>query len=327
MGKIKRIGVLTSGGDAPGMNAAIRGVTRTALYYGMEVTGIRYGYHGMIHNDFVELKANSVSNILARGGTILKTARSKEFMEAEGRKLAYDNLKANGIDAVVVIGGDGSLTGARVFCDEYYDIPFVGIPGTIDNDIYGTDYTIGYDTALNTVVEAVDKIRDTAGSHNRLFFIEVMGRDAGFIALSSGIACGAEAILIPEVHGQMSNLKEYLQKDFKRNKSSNIVIVAEGNESGGAFAIAESVKSDFTDFDVRVSVLGHIQRGGTPSAHDRVVAGKLGFAAVEALMDDQQSVMVGYHNNEIDQVPFSKVIKLKKKVNPDHLQMVEILSI
>ena len=327
MGKIKRIGVLTSGGDAPGMNAAIRGVTRTALYYGMKVTGIRYGYHGMIHNDFVEFKANSVSNILARGGTILKTARCKEFMEAEGRKLAYENLKAAEIDAVVVIGGDGSLTGARVFCDEYYDIPFVGIPGTIDNDIYGTDYTIGYDTALNTVVEAVDKIRDTAGSHNRLFFIEVMGRDAGFIALSSGIACGAEAILIPEVHGQVSNLKEYLQKDFKRNKSSNIVIVAEGNESGGAFAIAESVKQDFKDFDVRVSVLGHIQRGGTPSAHDRVVAGKLGFAAVEALMDDQKSVMVGYHNSEIDQVPFSKVIKLKKKVDPDHLQMVEILSI
>jgi len=327
MGKIKKIGVLTSGGDAPGMNAAIRGVTRTAIYYGLEVVGIRHGYHGMIHNDFVELKANSVSNILARGGTILKTARSKEFLEVEGRKLAYENLKAAEIDAVVVIGGDGSLTGARVFCDEYYDIPFVGIPGTIDNDIYGTDYTIGYDTALNTVVEAVDKIRDTAGSHNRLFFIEVMGRDAGFIALSSGIACGAEAILIPEVHGQVSNLKEYLQKDFKRNKSSNIVIVAEGNESGGAFAIAESVKEDFTDFDVRVSVLGHIQRGGTPSAHDRVVAGKLGFAAVEALMDDQHSVMVGYHNNEIDQVPFRKVIKLKKKVNPDQLQMVEILSI
>ena len=327
MGKIKKIGVLTSGGDAPGMNAAIRGVTRTALYYGMGVVGIRYGYHGMIHKDFVGMKANSVSNILARGGTILKTARSKEFMEAEGRRLAYENLKAAEIDAVVVIGGDGSLTGARVFCDEYYDIPFVGIPGTIDNDIYGTDYTIGYDTALNTVVEAVDKIRDTAGSHNRLFFIEVMGRDAGFIALSSGIACGAEAILIPEAHGQISNLKAYLQKDFKRNKSSNIIIVAEGDESGGAFAIAENVKHDFKDFDVRVSVLGHIQRGGTPSAHDRVTAGKLGFAAVEALMDDQKSVMVGYHNNEIDQVPFRKVIKLKKKVDPDQLQMVEILSI
>jgi len=227
---------------------------------------------------------------------------------------------------VVVIGGDGSLTGARVFCDEYYDIPFVGIPGTIDNDIYGTDYTIGYDTALNTVVEAVDKIRDTAGSHNRLFFIEVMGRDAGFIALSSGIACGAEAILIPEAHGQISNLKEYLHKDFKRNKSSNIIIVAEGDESGGAFAIAENVKDDFKDFDVRVSILGHIQRGGTPSAHDRVTAGKLGFAAVEALMDDQKSVMVGYHNNEIDQVPFRKVIKHQKNVDPEQLQMVEILS-
>jgi len=308
------------------MNAAIRGVTRTALYYGMEVIGIRYGYHGMIHKDFVEMRANSVSNVLARGGTILKTARSKEFMEAEGRRQAYENLKAAEIDAVVVIGGDGSLTGARVFCDEYYDIPFVGIPGTIDNDIYGTDYTIGYDTALNTVVEAVDKIRDTAGSHNRLFFIEVMGRDAGFIALSSGIACGAEAILIPEVHGQVSNLKEYLRKDFKRTKSSNIIIVAEGNESGGAFAIAESVKDDFKDFDVRVSILGHIQRGGTPSAHDRVTGGKLGYAAVEALMDDQKSIMVGYHNNEIDQVPFRKVIKHQKNVDPDQLQMIEILS-
>jgi 6-phosphofructokinase len=327
MGKIKRIGVLTSGGDAPGMNAAIRGVTRTALYYGLAVTGIRYGYHGMIHKDFVELKAHSVSDILARGGTILKTARSKEFMEPEGRRLAYENLKEAEIDAVVVIGGDGSLTGARVFCDEFYDIPFVGIPGTIDNDIYGTDYTVGYDTALNTVVEAVDKIRDTAGSHNRLFFVEVMGRDAGFIALRSGIATGAEAILIPEVHGEARNLKEYLSKDFKRQKASNIIIVAEGDESGGAFAIAESVKEDFKDHDVRVSVLGHIQRGGTPSAYDRVTASKLGFAAVEALMDDQKSVMVGYHNNEIDQVPFSKVIKLKKKVDPELMNMVEILSV
>jgi 6-phosphofructokinase len=327
MGKIKRIGVLTSGGDAPGMNSAIRGVTRTAIYYGLEVVGIRYGYHGMIHNDFVELKTNSVSNILARGGTILKTARSKEFMEPEGRRLAYENLKTKQIDAVVVIGGDGSLTGARVFCDEYFDIPFVGIPGTIDNDIYGTDYTVGYDTALNTVVEALDKIRDTAGSHNRLFFIEVMGRDAGFIALESGIACGAEAIMIPEVLGQVENLKDYLQKSFKRTKSSNIIIVAEGDESGGAFAIAESVKKDFRNFDVRVSVLGHIQRGGTPSAYDRVSASKLGYAAVEALMDDQKSVMVGFHNGEMDLVPFRKVIKLKKKVDPERMQMVEILSI
>lgn len=327
MGKINRIGVLSSGGDAPGMNAAIRGVTRTALYYGLKVTGIRYGYHGMIHKDFVELEALSVSDILARGGTILKTARSKEFMEPEGRRQAYQNLKEAGIDAVVVIGGDGSMTGARVFCNEYYDIPFVGIPGTIDNDIYGTDYTIGFDTALNTVVEAVDKIRDTAGSHNRLFFVEVMGRDAGFIALRSGIATGAEAILIPEVHGEASNLKEYLNKDFKRKKSSNIIIVAEGDESGGAFAIAESVKEDFKDHDIRVSVLGHIQRGGTPSANDRVMASRLGFAAVEALMDDQKSVMVGFRNNEIDQVPFSKIIKLKKRVDPEQMNMVEILSI
>ncbi len=327
MGKLKRIGVLTSGGDAPGMNSAIRGVTRTALYNGLEVVGIRHGYHGMIHNDFVEMKSNSVSDILARGGTILKTARSKEFMEPEGRKQAYDNLKAHGIDAVVVIGGDGSLTGARVFCDEYFDIPFVGIPGTIDNDIYGTDYTIGYDTALNTVVEAVDKIRDTAGSHNRLFFVEVMGRDAGFIALNSGIACGAEAILIPEVQGESQNLKEYLRKDFKRDKSSNIIIVAEGDESGGAFAIAESVKDDFIDFDVRVSILGHIQRGGTPSAYDRVSGSKLGYAAVEALLDDQKSVMVGFHNGEMDLVPFRKVIKLKKNVDPERMRMVEILSV
>ena len=327
MAKIKRIGVLTSGGDAPGMNAAIRGVVRTAIYYGLGVTGIRHGYHGMIHNHFVEMNASSMSDILARGGTILKTARSKEFMEPEGRKQAYQNLKEAGIDAVVVIGGDGSMTGARVFCDEYNDIPFVGVPGTIDNDIYGTDYTIGYDTALNTVVEAVDKIRDTAGSHNRLFFIEVMGRDAGFIALKSGIAAGAEAILIPEVAHQVENLRAYLDKDFKRKKSSNIIIVAEGDEEGGAFAIANKVKDDFREYEVRVSVLGHIQRGGTPSAYDRVSASKLGYAAVEALMDDQKSVMVGFHNTELDLVPFRKVIKLKKKVDPEEMQMVEILSV
>ena len=309
------------------MNAAIRGVTRTAIYYGLEVTGIRHGYHGMIHNHFVNLKAHSVSDILARGGTILKTARSKEFMEPEGRKKAYENLRDAGVDAVVVIGGDGTLTGARVFCDEYFDIPFVGIPGTIDNDINGTDYSIGYDTALNTVVEAVDKIRDTAGSHNRLFFIEVMGRDAGFIAMRSGIACGAEAILIPEVLEQVEHLKDYLEKGFKRRKSSNIIIVAEGDESGGAFAIAEKVKDDFADYEIRVSVLGHIQRGGVPSAYDRVSASKLGFAAVEALMDDQKSVMVGFHNTELDLVPFRKVIKVKKKVDPEEMQMVEILSV
>jgi len=309
------------------MNAAIRGVTRTAIYYGLEVIGIRHGYHGMINKQFVSLKAHSVSDILARGGTMLKTARSKEFMEPEGRAKAYENLREAGIDAVVVIGGDGTMTGARVFCDEFGEIPFIGLPGTIDNDIFGTDYTIGYDTALNTVVEAVDKIRDTAGSHNRLFFIEVMGRDAGFIALRSGIACGAEAILIPEIPGQVQNLRSYLEKGFKRKKSSNIIIVAEGDEEGGAFAIAEKVKDDFKEYDVRVSVLGHIQRGGTPSAYDRVTASKLGYASVEALLDDQKSVMVGYHNNELVLVPFRKVIKLKKKVNPEEMQMVEILSV
>lgn len=327
MGKINKVAVLTSGGDAPGMNAAIRGVTRTAIYNGLQVVGIRHGYHGMIHGHFVNLKAHSVSDILAKGGTILKTARSKEFMTVEGRKRAYENLKESEIDAVIVIGGDGSLTGARVFCDEYFDIPFVGIPGTIDNDIYGTDYTIGYDTALNTVVEAVDKIRDTAGSHNRLFFIEVMGRDAGFIALRSGIACGAEAILIPEAHGQAGSLKDFLEKGFKRKKASNIIIVAEGDEEGGAFAIAEKVQEDFKDYDTRVSVLGHIQRGGTPSAFDRVSASQMGYYAIEALLDDQKSVMIGFHNNEVDQVPFRKVIKLKKTVDPEQLQMVEILSV
>jgi 6-phosphofructokinase 1 len=327
MAKIKKIGVLTSGGDAPGMNAAIRGVTRTAIYHGMEVVGIRHGYHGMIFKHFSNLKAYSVSDVLAKGGTILKTARSEEFRTPEGRKQAYENLKSENIDAVVVIGGDGSLTGARVFCDEYYDIPFIGIPGTIDNDINGTDYTIGYDTALNTVVEAVDKIRDTASSHNRLFFIEVMGRDAGFLAMKSGIACGAEAILIPEVEGQVEGLKEYLEKGFKRKKSSNIIIVAEGERSGGAFAIADQVKEEFKDYSVRVSILGHIQRGGTPSAYDRVSASKLGFEAVQALLDDMKSVMVGFHDNEVDLVPFSKVIKLKKKVDPAQLEMAEILSI
>lgn len=327
MPKIKKIGVLTSGGDAPGMNAAIRAVTRTAIFHGMEVVGIRHGYHGMIHKHFTNLKVFNVSDILARGGTILKTARSEEFRTPEGRAQAYKHLKEAEIDAVVVIGGDGSLTGARIFCDEYGDIPFIGMPGTIDNDIYGTEYSIGYDTALNTVVEAVDKLRDTASSHNRLFFVEVMGRDAGFIALHSGIACGAEAILIPEVDGQVEGLKDFLEKGFKRKKSSNIIIVAEGETRGGAFEIAKQVKEEFQEYSVRVSILGHIQRGGTPSAYDRVSASRLGYEAVQALVDDQKSVMIGFHNNEIAHVPFSKVIKLKKNVDPQSLEMAEILSI
>jgi 6-phosphofructokinase len=326
MTKIKKIGVLTSGGDSPGMNAAIRGVTRSAIYNRLRVIGIRHGYEGMIHGHFKELKSHSVSDIIQKGGTILKTARSKAFRTVEGRKQAYENLKKEGIDAVVVIGGDGTITGARKFSEEF-DIPFVGIPGTIDNDIYGTDYTIGYDTALNTVVEAIDKIRDTASSHNRLFFIEVMGADAGFIAYRGGIATGAEAILVPEMKGQVEGLKDFLEKGFKRKKAANIIIVAEGDESGGAFAIAKKVKNDFKDYDVRVSVLGHMQRGGTPSAYDRVSASLFGHAAVEALLDDQKSVLIGYTDGEISHCTFNKAIKLNKHVNLEKLNIAEILSI
>jgi 6-phosphofructokinase len=326
MTKIKKIGVLTSGGDSPGMNAAIRGVTRTAIYNRLRVIGIKHGYEGMIHGHFKELRSHSVSDIIQKGGTILKTARSKGFRTVEGRKQAYENLKREGIDAVVVIGGDGTITGARKFSEEF-DIPFVGIPGTIDNDIYGTDYTIGYDTALNTVVEAIDKIRDTASSHNRLFFIEVMGADAGFIAYRSGIATGAEAILVPEMKGQVEGLKDFLEKGFKRKKAANIIIVAEGDESGGAFAIAKKVKNDFKDYDVRVSVLGHMQRGGRPSAYDRVSASLFGHAAVQALLDDQKSVMIGYTDGEISHCTFNKAIKLKKHVDLEKLNIAEILSI
>ncbi len=326
MAKIKKIGVLTSGGDAPGMNAAIRAVVRTGVYHNLKVFGIWHGYDGMINGNFKELRADSVSDIIQKGGTILKTARSEAFRTVEGRKKAYKQLKAEGIDAVVVIGGDGTLTGARKFSEEH-DISFVGIPGTIDNDIYGTDYTIGYDTALNTVVEAIDKIRDTASSHNRLFFVEVMGRDAGFIAYRSGIACGAEAILIPEIKGQVEGLKAYLDKGFKRRKSANIIIVSEGDESGGAFSIAKKVKKDFTDYDVRVSILGHIQRGGTPSAYDRVTASLFGHAAVQALLDDQKSVMVGIDNGEIINCTFNKAIKRNKTIDLERMDIAEILSV
>ncbi len=326
MSKMKKIGVLTSGGDSPGMNAAIRAVTRTAIYNGLEVIGIRHGYRGLIDGNFKKLKVYSVSDILQRGGTILKTARCEEFKTVEGRKKAYENLKKNQIDGVVVIGGDGTFTGGRIFNEEY-ETPFVGVPGTIDNDIYGTDYTIGYDTALNTIIDAVDKIRDTASAHNRLFFIEVMGAKAGFIALRSGVACGAEAILIPEVKNQVHDLKNYLEDGFRRKKSSNIIIVAEGDEEGGAFQIAEKVKEDFKDYSIRVTVLGHIQRGGSPSAFDRVAASRLGYAAVEALLDDQKSVMVGLQNGEVVLVPFRKAIKLNKAINQEMLEMSRVLSI
>lgn len=329
MAKIKKLGVLTSGGDAPGMNVAIRAVVRTAIYNGIEVVGILEGYSGLIQNNFRPMKSKDVSDIISKGGTILKTARCEEFRTKEGRALAYDNAKAMGIDALVVIGGDGSFQGAKLFSEEF-DIPTVGIPGTIDNDLYGTDSTIGYDTALNTVIEAIDKIRDTATSHKRIFFVEVMGRDAGFLALRSGIGSGAEAILIPEVHTPYDKLKVFLNDKSKGHKSSSIVIVAEGAEGmkeGGVFKLAERVKADYPELDIRVSVLGHMQRGGSPSAFDRVLASQLGEAAVEALLDDQQSIMVGLVNSKVVQIPFNQAIKNKKNVNLDLLKLSEILSI
>lgn len=326
MSKIKRIGVLTSGGDAPGMNAAIRAVVRTAIYNELEVIGIRRGYEGMINGWCKPLKSKNVRNIIQRGGTILKSARSEEFKTVEGRQRAYEQLKEHEIDAVVVIGGDGSFRGAGIFSQEH-DIPCVGIPGTIDNDMFGTDYTIGFDTALNTVVEAIDKIKDTASSHDRLFFIEVMGRDAGFVALHSGIATGAEAILIPEVEGQEEKLKDYLEKGNKQKKTSNIILVAEGNNVGGAYELAEKVKEDFKEYSVRVNVLGYIQRGGAPSAFDRFLASRMGVAAVEALLDNQRSVMIGYKNHNISHVPFNKTIKQTRGINQRLLEVADILTI
>ncbi len=324
MTRISKIAVLTSGGDAPGMNAAIRAVTRTAIYNNLEVIGIREGYRGMIENLYTPLWSHDVSDIIQRGGTILKTARCMEFKTSEGRQIAYNNLKAIGVNGVIVIGGDGTFTGARIFNEEF-DIPLIGIPGTIDNDLYGTDYTIGYDTALNTVVEAVDKIRDTASAHNRMFFIEVMGAEAGFIALRSGIATGAEAIIIPEVDDEVEKLNKLLESG-RRQKASNIVIVAEGDKEGGAYKLANTVKEHYPNYDIRITVLGHVQRGGSPSAFDRVTASRLGYAAVEALLDDQKSTMVGIQNNEIALVPFRKAVKLHKSVNRNLLEIAEILS-
>ncbi|MFO7939899.1 MAG: 6-phosphofructokinase [Bacteroidales bacterium] len=326
MGKIKKLGVLTSGGDAPGMNAAIRAVVRTAIYHDITPVGIRHGYKGLIGSHFQELISKDVSDIIQNGGTILKTFRSEEFKTEEGRKAAFDNLKKAEIDALIVIGGDGTFKGARIFGEEF-DFPVVGIPGTIDNDLYGTDYTIGYDTALNTIVEAVDKIRDTASSHNRLFFIEVMGRDAGFLALRGGIACGAEAILIPEIQRDITQLRNYLESGKRRKKASNIILVAEGDESGGAFGLAEKVREDFSDYDIRVTVLGHIQRGGKPSAFDRVMASQLGVAAVDALLDTQRNIMVGFMNREVVHVPFNRTIKHNKELNKHLIELIDVLNV
>ena len=285
------------------------------------------GYAGLINGEFRDLKVTDVSDIIQKGGTILKTARCMEFKTKEGRQKAYENAKKEGLEALVVIGGDGTFTGARLLSEEHPDFPVVGLPGTIDNDLFGTDYTIGYDTALNTVVEAVDKIRDTAASHNRLFVVEVMGRDAGFIALRSGIAVGAEAILIPEVQTPYGELKAYLQNNSKRKRLNNLIIVAEGADQGGAMEVANKVRQDFPEYDVKVTILGHIQRGGSPSAFDRVTASRMGAGAIEALLDDQKSVMVGIANNQLVQVPFNQTIKNKKDVNVSMLKLAEILSI
>ena len=322
---LKCIGILTSGGDAPGMNAAIRAVTRTAIYNDIEVKGIYRGFKGLITGEIETFKTNSVSNIIQRGGTVLKSARCEEFLDPAGRKIAYDNLVKHGIDALVVIGGDGTLTGAAVFASEY-NIPVVGLPGTIDNDLLGTDVTIGYDTALNTVVEAVDKIRDTASSHERLFFIEVMGRNCGALALHSAIAAGAEAAIIPEISIEKDQLHEFISQGFRKSKNSSLVLVAESEITGGALQLAERVKNQYPQYDVRVSILGHLQRGGSPTAQDRILASRMGSAAILALMESQRNIMIGIKNEEIVYVPFSKAIKKEKPINPEMVSLLKVLS-
>jgi 6-phosphofructokinase 1 len=325
MTQIKNIGVFTSGGDSPGMNAAIRAVVRSAIYYDFEVTGIGRGFDGMIKGDLFPMDRKSVSNIIQRGGTILKTARSEQFKTVEGRKLAYDNLKAHNVDALVAIGGDGTFTGARIFGQEY-DFPIVGLPGTIDNDLCGTDFTIGYDTAINTVIDAVDKIRDTAESHDRLFIVEVMGRDSGLIALRTGIAAGAEAILIPESKTDLQSVFERLEKG-RKDKKSKIIMLAENGIAGDAFEIGRQIKEKFPNYDTRVSVLGHIQRGGRPTCMDRVLASRVGVAAVEALRDGHRNEMIGLVHNDIAYTPFEHAIKHNMDINPDFLKIVGILAI
>jgi 6-phosphofructokinase 1 len=326
MAKINSIGILTSGGDAPGMNAAIRAVTRSAIYNGLKVFGIYRGYKGLVTDEIVEFKSQNVSNIIQMGGTILKTARCKEFKTAEGRAQAYENMKKHGIDALVVIGGDGSLTGARILAQEF-DIPCIGLPGTIDNDLYGTDTTIGYDTALNTILDAVDKIRDTATSHERLFFVEVMGRDAGFLALNGAIAAGAEAAIIPEFSTEVDQLEQFIEHGFKKSKSSSIVLVAESELTGGAMHYAERVKNEYPQYDVRVTILGHLQRGGRPTAHDRIIASRMGVASIQALLEGQRNVMIGIENDKIVYVPFAKAIKNDKPIDKELVNVLAELSI
>ena len=325
MGKIKTIGILTSGGDSPGMNAAIRALTRAGIYNGFRMMGIYRGYDGLIKDEIKEFTTEDVSGIITRGGTILKSARSKEFMTPEGRQKAYETCQKEGIDALVVIGGNGSLTGAWNFGTEF-DFPVIGLPGTIDNDLYGTDFTIGYDTTMNTIVECVDRIRDTANSHERIFFVEVMGRDAGFLAQNCAIACGAEAAIVPEESTDVDQLAVFMSRGIRKSKKSCIVIVSESPKCGALY-YADRVKKEFPEFDVRVSILGHLQRGGSPSALDRILASCMGAAAIEAIMQGQRNVMVGYCNGDAVLVPFSECIRTDKRFDKRLINVLDELSI
>jgi 6-phosphofructokinase 1 len=324
--EIGKIGIMTSGGDSPGMNAAIRAVVRTGIYHGMEVFGIRRGYQGMIEGDIVRMQTTDVSNIIQRGGTILKTARSKEFMTNDGMDRAYEQLKVHGIEGLVLIGGDGTFRGAVNFF-ERHTIPAVGLPGTIDKDLAGTDFTIGFDTAVNTAVEAIDKIRDTAEAHDRLFIVELMGRDAGYIALHSGIACGAEDILIPETKTDIEEVLNRIDADERRKKAVHIIVVAEGDDFGGAKEVHERVAQRFPRLDVRSCVLGHIQRGGSPTCADRILASRLGHAAVNALRSGNTQVMLGVVNDKVVDTPFAGVVKGNTPISDDLLEMIRVLSV
>ncbi len=323
---MKKVAVFTSGGDSPGMNACLRATIRGAIYHGVEIYGIRYGYNGMIHGDIYKMKSYSVSNIIQRGGTILKSARSEEFRTPEGRRKAFEQLQRKGIEGLVCIGGDGSFTGANLFYEEY-GVPTIGAPGTIDNDLYGTDYTIGFDTAVNTALEAIDKIRDTANSHDRIFFIEVMGRDSGYIAIESGIGGGAELIMIPETSTTIDDVIYTLGQGRNREKTSSIVVVAEGDEEGGAIHTANKIKERLVDKDIKVSTLGHIQRGGAPTARDRILASWLGLAALEGLLRGKKNVMAGIINDKLVYTDFKECINTSKPLNQELLRMVKILSI
>ncbi len=325
MAKIQTIGILTSGGDSPGMNAAIRAVTRCAIANNFRIMAIYRGYEGLINDEIVEFSTENVSNIIQRGGTILKTARSKAFETPEGRQKAYDNMQKRGIDALIVIGGNGSLTGARIFAQEF-DVPCIGLPGTIDNDLSGTDSTIGYDTTLNTIMECVDKIRDTATSHERIFFVEVMGRDAGFLAQNSAIAAGAEVAIIPEDSTGADQLEHFIGRGIRKSKNSSIVIVSESPKCGALY-YAERLRKEYPKYDVRVSILGHLQRGGSPSAGDRILASRLGCGAIQAILEGQRNVMIGIRNDEVVYVPFTNAVKKDKPVKKELIDVLNTLSI